>query len=99
MQHQGGAELSIQALGVGTEGAQGLPGALQELVIDELRVQLDPGVDALGQGEHYVVVGQIQGLRTLTLAPLPRGMVLTGRTVTVPAAVVEVLLVAAALAL
>ena len=99
VQHQGGTQLPVQALGVGTEGAQGLPGALQELVVDELRMQLDPGVEALGQGEHQVVVGDLQGLGTLALTPVPRGPLLTGRTMTVPAAVVEAHLVAAALAL
>jgi len=47
VQHERRAELTAEPFGVGGKGCQRRPGALQELLVDHLRVQLDPGIEAL----------------------------------------------------
>jgi len=47
VQQERRAELAAEAFGVGGKGRERRPGALQELLVDHLRVQLHPGIEAL----------------------------------------------------
>ena len=62
-------------------------------------MDLRPRIDLLGQREHQVVVGDLQGVGALAFAPGLGGLALAARTMAVPAGVVETGLLAAALAL
>jgi hypothetical protein len=65
--------------------------------LDHLRVQLHPGIDRLGQGKDPVVVGHLQGVGALPLAPILGGLTLAARAVAVATGVVEAALLSTAL--
>jgi hypothetical protein len=53
--YTGHAERSVQALGVSTEGIEGIPDALEQQRVDDLGMQLYPLVELMGQGEYQVI--------------------------------------------
>ena len=89
MEHGRHAQLTVQAFGIGTEGAQGRPHRLKQQVIDLLGMDLDPAVEDVREGEDQMVIGHRQGGGALTLAPVLRGAALAARAVAVTTGVVE----------
>jgi len=89
MQHRRHPQLSVQALGVLTEGGQGRPHRLEQQGVDDLGVDLDPAVEGVGQGEDQVMVGDRQDRRALALDPVFAGLALAARAMAVTAGVIE----------
>lgn len=48
MEHGTHAHLAAEALGIAAEGAQRLPGALEQQPVDHFGVKLDPAIEAMG---------------------------------------------------
>lgn len=86
VEHGTHAHVAAKALGIATEGAQRLPGALEQQPVDHLGMQLNPAVEAVGQREHDMVVAHRQDIRLLTLGPLVHGAALALRTVAITTA-------------
>jgi hypothetical protein len=56
VQHQRGADLGAQTLGIGGQGEQGLGGHLEEQCVDHGLVLIGDLGDGRGQREHEVVI-------------------------------------------
>lgn len=88
VQHGGHPQLSVQPLGVRTEGGQGRPHRLEQQAIDHLGVDLDPAVEGVGQGEHQMI-GHRQHRCALAFAPVIGCAVLATRTMPIAAGVIQ----------
>jgi hypothetical protein len=54
VQHRGHAQFAAEATAVLAEAAQGVPGDLEQLPMEQLGVQLHPAVQGVQQGEHHM---------------------------------------------
>ena len=95
MQYRGHPQLPAEPLGIGPKGLERGPHHLEQQVVDQLWVQLHPGVEFVRQGKHQMIVGHRQHRLALLVAPSRGGPPLALGTVTVKAGVVPRLFIRA----
>src|SRR5580704_6434472 len=98
MEHGKEADLSSQMLGVGRDGLQGIGGGLEEDAIDNLLVLVGDGGDLLWHGEHNMKILDVEKLGLTILDPLHPGQTLAFWTVSIPATIEGIPLMATMIA-
>jgi hypothetical protein len=98
VEHRGHTQLSAEPFGIRTEGLERGPNCLEQQPVDQLRVQLYPGIEIVRQGEHQVVVGHRQDRLALLVTPGLRRPPLTLGAVAVTTGAIPRLLVVTVIA-
>ena len=82
------AHLPVQALGIVAKGFDSVPDTVKQAPVHCLGMQLNPGVEAVGNGKYHMVISHRQHVLHLLLTPLYTGLALALGAMAVAAGVI-----------